>query len=735
MKIINIKDNAIKTEKNKNDSTLLLFSTIFELLYSACAVAWFFVPQFLIDNTLVEPLYLPFRNFINISYDINIFNFIIKLNISFLLYLIPLISLFKFISLFLRKKLEFLCLPDRFLSILLNILSSSLILSTYIYYLLANANNMRFFYIQDKMLYILCGAAVFFNLIFVYLILKSLIKMDKSYKDFILFKKFDKLDKKHIKFFLSIQKKLIISILITIIIIISVLSYFVLNDYKKTIINSVEDIGKTLAYQSSIYFKENYNDNININTYLSNEKQKNLNYKLKFESFSFYKKQGKEEIYKVENSTNENEINKTLNVIEIQQYSKILLSDRINDNINKIYIFVAPIRLKDKIIGFSQLKYREDVIYESYFKAQIRVILFTLLFIYISFVLIYIIGNRIVFPLLFLRMNVKKISNNLSKMINGEEKVSADLLNFYDEVKTNDEIKALSSEISNMTTVIKGMIPYVSASTFKQAHKDKDESKTVIKNLTFLFTDIRGFTTMCEGLPPKEIVELINHYLEVQTEIILKNQGDIDKFVGDEIMAVFDGPNKEINACNASMELRDMMQKDKEIREKKNLTTVSIGIGINSGPVVYGSIGAKERMDFTSIGDTVNLAARLESANKEYATKTLTTEFVFNKIKDKFLCREIDLLTVKGKTEPVRIYEILQKNETASKKLQEMKAIFEKGLTAYRRQNWDDAYEYFHKSFIGFKDETSKVFMDRIKLYKRNPPPDKWNGVFTLLVK
>jgi len=320
-------------------------------------------------------------------------------------------------------------------------------------------------------------------------------------------------------------------------------------------------------------------------------------------------------------------------------------------------------------------------------------------------------------------------------MISGDEKVSAELLTYNDEIRTNDEIKALSREIKNMTAVIKGMIPYVSASTFQQSRNKKEDSKTIIKNLTFIFTDIRGFTALCEGLEADKIIETINHYLEAQTEIILKHHGDIDKFVGDAIMADFDGPDKEINACNASLDLIEMMQKDKEGRKKNNLTVADIGIGINTGSVIYGSIGAKERLDFTSIGDTVNLAARLEGANKEYFTKILINESVYKKIKEKFICREIDLLTVKGKTEHIRIYEILQKASKSSKTLLSIKTNFEKGLKFYRNQKWKTALEAFQKNYDEFNDKTSLVFIDRIKLFMLNSPPENWDGVFVLKVK
>ena len=185
-------------------------------------------------------------------------------------------------------------------------------------------------------------------------------------------------------------------------------------------------------------------------------------------------------------------------------------------------------------------------------------------------------------------------------------------------------------------------------------------------------------------MQPEEVVGILNSYLDLETEIILNNHGDVDKFVGDEMMAFFEGPLKELNACRAAMQIRHAMMEEKERREKDGLPIVSIGIGINSGDVVFGSVGARDRMDFTSIGDTVNLAARLEGANKAYGSKSIITETVYKKIKGKFLCRELDFIAVKGKNEPVRIYELLQEVPRAQPKLVEIKPLFERGLETYR---------------------------------------------------
>jgi class 3 adenylate cyclase len=339
-----------------------------------------------------------------------------------------------------------------------------------------------------------------------------------------------------------------------------------------------------------------------------------------------------------------------------------------------------------------------------------------------------VIGNVIVNPLLFLKMNVRKISDILGSMIRGEARVSANTLVYDDCIKGRDEIKSLSGEINDMVTVIRGIIPYISASTLKQAEKGTASSSE--RELSFLFTDIRGFTTLCEGMQPDQVVNVLNRYLDLETEIILSNKGDVDKFVGDEMMAFFDGPEKELNACRAAMQIRQAMMEEKERRQKEGLPIVAIGIGINTGPVVFGSVGARDRMDFTSIGDTVNLAARLESANKQYGSKSIITDAVYQQVKDHFLCRQLDFIAVKGKNEPVCIYEILQTKEKSQPKLMQIAELFETGLDAYRKRKWKTAVAAFKKNMELYNDGPSKVFYDRIVEFSKNPPPDDWDGVY-----
>jgi class 3 adenylate cyclase len=363
----------------------------------------------------------------------------------------------------------------------------------------------------------------------------------------------------------------------------------------------------------------------------------------------------------------------------------------------------------------------------------VKVLLIAVISVYAAVILLYLFGRNLVRPILYLRMSVSAISRALEDMVKGKDRFSPSRLQYKDRVRTHDEVKDLSDEVRSMTNVIRGILPYVSASTLKHAERERPKTERGSnRNLAFLFTDIRGFSSLCEEQRPDQIVKMLNHYLGIQADIIRTNGGDIDKFVGDEIVAMFDGPKKELHACRASVEIRSAMARQRELAELASRNVVSIGIGINTGPVVFGSIGAGDRMDFTSIGDTVNLAARLEKANKSYRTGTLVSEAVHDKVRGAYLCREIDLLTVKGKRQPVRVFELLQERGKASDRISEIKRVFEEGLSFYRQKKWGQAEQAFGFLKEKFQDETSEIFLRRIALFKLDPPPRTWDGVFDL---
>jgi len=195
----------------------------------------------------------------------------------------------------------------------------------------------------------------------------------------------------------------------------------------------------------------------------------------------------------------------------------------------------------------------------------------------------------------------------------------------------------------------------------------KDPSKIKLggdkKILTVLFSDIRGFTSISERLTPEELVEHLNIYLQSMTDIIIKYYGTLDKYIGDAVMAFWGAPiemdDHALKACKASLEMMEALQEMNKKWEMENKPTLEIGIGINTGDMIVGNMGSAARMDYTLMGDNVNLGSRLEGTNKFYKTGIIISEFTYQYVKDDVIARELDLIRVKGKALPVKIFELM----------------------------------------------------------------------------
>ena len=219
---------------------------------------------------------------------------------------------------------------------------------------------------------------------------------------------------------------------------------------------------------------------------------------------------------------------------------------------------------------------------------------------------------------------------------------------------------------------IQGMFSnYVSKRVVEELikHPEKLELGGEDKEITVLFSDIRGFTTLSENLTPQELVSHLNEYLSAMTDLIFKYEGTLDKYVGDEIMAFWNAPVEQEHhaelACRTALEMMEVLHQLNEgwPASKK----LNIGIGMNTGIMTVGNMGSKSRMDYTLMGDNVNLGARLEGTNKIYGTNIIISEFTYEKIKENFLCRELDNIRVKGKQQPVKIFEVMDyTGETAA---------------------------------------------------------------------
>jgi len=261
------------------------------------------------------------------------------------------------------------------------------------------------------------------------------------------------------------------------------------------------------------------------------------------------------------------------------------------------------------------------------------------------------------------------------------------------------------------------------------------------KNCTVMFSDVAGFTTISEQLTPEALVKLLNDYLTEMTNIIFKYDGMLDKYEGDAIMAVFGAPiehgNHAYNACAAALGMQGQLIKLRELWGKQGRPQLHARLGLNSGDMVVGNMGSETRFDYTVMGDAVNLGARLEPANKQYGTMIMIGENTYQMAKEKIFARELDLLRVKGKTSPEKVYELVGlKDAGIPDARQQVLDIFARGFELYLKQEWSTALNYFKQALaIDRFDGPSKTYIKRCEQFIASPPDEGWDGVFTLLTK
>lgn len=252
--------------------------------------------------------------------------------------------------------------------------------------------------------------------------------------------------------------------------------------------------------------------------------------------------------------------------------------------------------------------------------------------------------------------------------------------------------------------------------------------------LTILFSDIRGFTTISEKLTPPELVSLLNEYLSAMTDIILDEGGTVDKYIGDAIMAFWGAPVAQADhasrAANAVLRMRDRLTELQAKWRAEGKPEVNIGVGLNTGTVVVGNMGSKQRFDYTVMGDDVNLASRLEGLTKQYKVTALITEATRLKLGDAYLSRPIDRVAVKGKSVPVQIHELLGRAADTEQHGREFIELFKKAQERYVARQWDDAKTIFDVLVHEYKDGASSVFSERCDYMKAHDPGEAWNGVF-----
>jgi adenylate cyclase len=255
---------------------------------------------------------------------------------------------------------------------------------------------------------------------------------------------------------------------------------------------------------------------------------------------------------------------------------------------------------------------------------------------------------------------------------------------------------------------------------------------------TVLFSDIRQFTMLTEAMSPQQTVAMLNEYFTEMVEVVLSHGGMLDKYIGDALMAIFGAPVEDVaDADKALMVATDMIRALEALNVRRaaaGVGAIDIGVGLATGEVLAGSVGSIKRMEYTVIGDTVNLAARLESANKHYGTKVLISGPTADALRTPAVLRQLDLLQVKGKSKPTIVYESLghHTNHTFPH-LARVIELYEQGFACYQRRDWIGAMTKFTDVLeLAPNDRPSHVFLDRCRYSQRHPPADEWNGVWIM---
>jgi len=260
------------------------------------------------------------------------------------------------------------------------------------------------------------------------------------------------------------------------------------------------------------------------------------------------------------------------------------------------------------------------------------------------------------------------------------------------------------------------------------------------REMTAYFSDVAGFSSISEKLDPDQLVALLNEYLTEMTDIISKYNGTVDKFEGDAIIAFWgaplDQPDNALLCCLATIEMQNRMREIRARFAKEGKPVLNVRMGINTGPMVVGNMGSQTRMDYTIMGDAVNLAARLEGANKYYSTYTMISHYTYDKVKDEVEVRELDTIRVIGKKEPITVYELLETRGNLDDLTSSLVSRYNSALELYKKRKFDEAKAEF-ESIVqdNPEDGPSRTYISRCEAYLEKPPGDEWDGVYNLTGK
>ncbi len=303
-----------------------------------------------------------------------------------------------------------------------------------------------------------------------------------------------------------------------------------------------------------------------------------------------------------------------------------------------------------------------------------------------------------------------------------------------------DKIKVMQEEKLAMMKTFEKFVPKQFLNRIAiEGFNNIELGKAKTEWITILFSDIRSFTDLSETMTPQELMNFLNDYLTRMNRPIHESHGFIDKFIGDAIMGLFDRPNHSAgDGARAAIKMLEAVQLYNRIRAESGYAPIGMGIGVHTGEAIIGTVGSEDRMDSTVLGDTVNLASRLEGLTKYYNTQIVISSKTREMLNDdSILCRKLDLVAVKGKTKPESIFEIFNGDppETQEKKLKILDN-YKQALEYYYATQWEESIKLLDECLKIYPgDIVCQNYVDRCKGYQKNPPPENWDGVLRMTKK
>jgi adenylate cyclase len=284
--------------------------------------------------------------------------------------------------------------------------------------------------------------------------------------------------------------------------------------------------------------------------------------------------------------------------------------------------------------------------------------------------------------------------------------------------------------------ILKALAQYVSPAVADRIARDPTQVNLggERRDMTVMFTDLKNFTNMTESMQVEDLTRMINYYFREMSEVVLKVDGTVDKYIGDAIMSFWNAPVEQADhallACRAAL---GMQQREREIRpelEKLGAKDLLTRIGLNSGTMAVGNMGSERKLNYTVLGDSVNFASRLEGANKFYGTQILMAESTAKLVRDHVVMRQVDVLRVKGKKQPMAVFELMGEG-AAGEGLKPLAQRYERAFDLYRRQQWEAAEAELAALLAEHpNDGPATTLMARIARFRQEPPPADWDGVY-----